>query len=134
MQMTRKSVGATLGLLAPVLAIATVVFWFHTNTTVGIPENRGLFIGVFVIAILMAIAAFFVGTRWFGGVAAVFGIIPAAFMLFTVSISKQVVAEDAIKVGDTIPYFAALDDQGERFTSDALAGTPVLIKFFRAHW
>jgi len=37
-------------------------------------------------------------------------------------------------VGDQIPYFTAIDDEGVRFESDALAGTPVLIKFFRAHW
>ena len=41
---------------------------------------------------------------------------------------------DQIKVGDTIPYFAALDDQENRVTSDSLGGTPVLVKFFRAHW
>lgn len=134
MKETRKTVGTTLGLLAPIVAIATFLFWFYTNNSVGIPENRGVFIAVFVIAIVMAVASFIVGTRWFGGVAAVVGFLPAAFMLFTVSISKQVVAEDAIKVGDSLPYFAALDDKGERFTSDALAGTPVLIKFFRAHW
>jgi len=37
-------------------------------------------------------------------------------------------------VGDTIPYFVAIDDESNRFTSDSLYGTPVLIKFFRAHW
>ena len=43
-------------------------------------------------------------------------------------------AENPIKVGDQIPYFVAVDDQGELFESDVLKGTPVLIKFFRAHW
>ena len=36
--------------------------------------------------------------------------------------------------GDTIPDFTALDEFGQTFDSSALAGHPVLIKFFRAHW
>jgi peroxiredoxin len=44
------------------------------------------------------------------------------------------VASNAIRVGDTIPIFSALDDRGELFDSERLRGHPVLIKFFRAHW
>ena len=134
MQMTRKTIGTTLGLLAPVLAIVTVVLWFRMNSAVGIPEDRTIWIVFSLLALAMSIASFVLGTRWFGGVAAVIGIFPALLLPATIAISKQEVAEEAIRVGDTIPYFVAVDDQGDRFTSDALAGTPVVIKFFRAHW
>lgn len=134
MQMTRKTVGTTLGLLAPVVAVVTVVLWFRMNSAIGIPEDRTIWIVFSLLAIVMSVASFVVGTRWFGGVAAVIAIFPALLLPATIAISKQEVAEEAIKVGDTIPYFVAVDDKGKRFTSDALAGTPVLIKFFRAHW
>ena len=42
--------------------------------------------------------------------------------------------EDTIKVGDTIPAFSGVDDQGTPFNSSSLAGKRVLIKFFRGHW
>ena len=56
------------------------------------------------------------------------------FFAFTVAIGKQKVGDRAIRVGDTIPDFTALDEFGQTFDSSALAGHPVLIKFFRAHW
>jgi peroxiredoxin len=43
-------------------------------------------------------------------------------------------AGKAIKVGDTIPHFAASDDTGTIFDSRELDDHLVLIKFFRAHW
>ena len=39
-----------------------------------------------------------------------------------------------IAVGDKIPDFQALDDNGEAFDSGSLSGGPVLFKFFRGHW
>ena len=123
-----------LGFLAPLIAVATTIAWFHLADQVAIPEDRTLFIIFFLLAPVAGIAAFILGTRWYGGVAAIPGIVIGLFLLFTVYISPQQVAENPIRVGDQIPYFTAIDDEGVRFESDALAGTPTLIKFFRAHW
>ena len=68
------------------------------------------------------------------GIAAVIAILIGTFLPFTMGISRQDAAPDAIRVGDTIPRFSASDDRGERFDSERLRGQPVLIKFFRAHW
>ena len=95
---------------------------------------RALIVLAFLLAPALAVAAFVAGTRWYGGIAAVLGAGVGLFLLAMFAISPQQVADNPIKVGDTLPYFAATDDKGNRFTSDALAGTPVLIKFFRAHW
>ena len=46
----------------------------------------------------------------------------------------NLVAVNAIRIGDTIPAFSALDENGELFESKTLAGKPALIKFFRGHW
>ena len=134
MNITRKKLGTSLGVFAFALVAATVVIWFRLANQVAIPEDRTLFVVFFLLGPVMGVAAFIVGTRWFGGVAAVIAILVGLFLPFTVAISRQEVAENPISVGDTIPYFVAIDDESNRFTSASLYGTPVLIKFFRAHW
>lgn len=132
--MKRKTIGTSLGIFSLVLVALATIYWFQLVNQVAIPEDRTPFMILYGLVVVMAVASFIVGTRWFGGIAAVLAILPALFMPLTVAISKQVVADNPIQVGDSLPYFEALNDQSERFTSDALAGTPVLIKFFRGHW
>ena len=69
-----------------------------------------------------------------GGVPAGIGAAAATFFLFTVAIGNQKVAAGAIQAGDAIPRFSAIDEHGQTFDSESLAGHPVLIKFFRGHW
>lgn len=130
----RKKTGTTLGFVALVVITLTVVLWFRQVNQVAIPEDRTLFVAAFLTAAGLGVAAFVIGTRWFGGIPAVLAIAAGSFLTFTVAISPQQVAENPIRVGDTIPIFTALEDTGERFRSGDLAGSPVLIKFFRGHW
>ena len=58
----------------------------------------------------------------------------AAFLLYLTATGAQKVADEGIQVGDTIPAFTAPDDEGNEFDSASLAGSRVLIKFFRGHW
>ncbi len=123
-----------MGFVALAVVILTVALWFRQINQVAIPADRTLFVAAFLTAAGLGIAAFVIGTRWFGGVPAILAIAAGSFLPFTVAISPQQVAENPIRVGDTIPVFTALDDVGERFRSGDLAGSPVLIKFFRGHW
>ena len=129
-----KKVGTSLGLLAFAVAAVTVMAWFRQINQVEIPENRTAFVVFFLTAAALGVGAFVARTRWFGGVAAVLAIVIGSFVPFTVAISRQEVAADAIRVGDSIPVFSALDENGEVFESTTLAGKPTLIKFFRGHW
>jgi hypothetical protein len=113
---------------------ATVVLWFRRIGLVDIPEDKTAYVIFFLSAVALGVGAFVAGTRWFGGVAAALAIIIASFFPFTMAISRQEVAADAIRVGDSIPVFSALDENGELFESKTLAGKTVLIKFFRGHW
>ncbi len=126
--------GTRLGLLALVVAVGCTMVWFNRAENVALPENRALFILVWLSAVALAIAAFVKKAGWLGRIAAVPAIVIGLFLPFTVSISEQVLPENAIRVGDTIPSFSAPDDRGEVFDSAVLQGNPVLIKFFRAHW
>jgi len=130
----RKVLGTSLGFIAIFIAIGFVLFWFRQVNLVALPQDTTLFVVAFIAVAVLGIATFIVGTRWFGGIPAVGAIIVGAFMTGTIYISPQKVADNPVKVGDVIPQFVALNDDGERFNSGDLMGKPTLIKFFRGHW
>ena len=129
-----KTLGTALAFAALALLIATVIFWFYLANKVSIPANRTLFIFAFLLAPVLGVASFVMKARWFGSIAAVAAIIGGVLLTATIAISRQQVADNPITVGDTVPYFTAVDDQGDQFVSDVLYGTPTVIKFFRGHW
>ncbi len=126
--------GTKLGVFALSLAVVCVTVWNYHIEQVDIPENRTAFVVLFLSAAALGIGAFVKGTGWLGGIAAGLAIVLGSLVPFTMAISRQEVAANAIQVGDTIPHFTAVDAQGELFDSQSLHGHLVLIKFFRAHW
>jgi len=127
--------GTKFGLAAFALAAGTAALWFYFARQVSLPEDLTGFVVAFLAAATLGVAAYFKGTGWVGAVPPAAAIVISSFLTFTIAMSAQSVdAEQAIAVGDVIPGFAALDDEGEVFDSKALHGHLVLIKFFRAHW
>ena len=126
--------GTPLALLSLGLAVGCTMFWFSQARAVNIPENRMVFVAVWLSAVALGIAAFIRKPGWIGIIAAIPAIFFGLFLPFTVSISEQILPPGAIQVGQVIPSFSAPDDRGEIFDSEQLRGHPVLIKFFRAHW
>ena len=112
-----KNLGNKLGLVALALAVSSAVLWFRQANAVDIPENRMLFVAVWLSAVALGIAAFVKKAGWPGRIAAVPAIVIGLFLPFTVSISEQILPPNAIQVGDTIPAFSAPDDRGELFDS-----------------
>jgi cytochrome oxidase Cu insertion factor (SCO1/SenC/PrrC family) len=131
--MNSKRLWNGIGIAALVLAVGCAMLWFSQARAVEIPENRTLFVVVWLSAAALGAVAI-VKAGWLGRIAAVPAIFVGLFLPFTVSISEQVLPPNAIQVGETIPAFSAPDDRGEIFDSARLRGNPVLIKFFRAHW
>ncbi|MEM6705199.1 MAG: hypothetical protein AAF690_20935 [Acidobacteriota bacterium] len=126
--------GTALGLLALGIAAATLSVWVLLIRRVAIPENRGIFLFLCGLTAALAVGAFVRRTRWYGGIAAVLALAGSALFSFTVAISGQEVAPNSIRVGETIPQFTALLEDGDTFDSTSLRGQLVLLKFFRAHW
>ena len=127
--------GTKLGLLAFVLAVGAALVWFRMTRLVSLPDDRSVFVVVFLAAAAMGVVAYFKGTSLLGGVPPAAAIVMGLFLPFTIAVSKQTVEVDkVIALGDSIPHFSALDASGELFDSDALHGHLLLIKFFRAHW
>jgi cytochrome oxidase Cu insertion factor (SCO1/SenC/PrrC family) len=123
-----------LGLAALGVVVVAGIFWVRALQRVEIPANRGAFVAAAVLAAILGALALASGPGWLGGIAAGLAVLVSAFFLFTIAIGDQKLAEDAIQVGATIPAFTATDEHGQTFDSQSLAGHPVLIKFFRAHW
>ncbi len=127
--------GTKLGLLAFALAVGSALVWFRLTRMVNLPDDRTVFVIVFLAAALMGGLAYVKGTSFWGGIPPAAAIVIGLFLPFTISVSEQTVEGDrVIAVGDVIPHFTALDASGELFDSDALHGHLLLIKFFRAHW
>jgi hypothetical protein len=127
--------GTKLGIAALALAVGTVMLWFNLARQVNLPDDRTLFVIVFLGAFALGVTAYVKGTGILGAIPPAIAIVIGLFLPFTIAISPQEVeAGKVISVGDTIPHFTALDDQGEIFDSVSLNDHLVLIKFFRAHW
>jgi len=131
-----------LGFLSLTLMIITGIVWFRAAFRVSLPRNRTAYVLAVVVTLSLAAASFLTGTTAntsaavdvAASIAAGLAALLAALFLFTVAISRQKTAADAIAVGDTIPAFTATDENGEQFDSAVLADNAVLIKFFRGHW
>ena len=127
--------GTKLGLAGLALAIGAVALWFYLVRQVNLPEDRTGFVLVFLSAAGLGVAAYVKGTSIPGAIPAALAILIGLFLPFTIYISAQAPeADKLIKIGDSIPYFTALDDQEKTFDSNSLNDHLVLIKFFRAHW
>lgn len=124
----------SLGLLAFAIVLVAGSLWFRAAMAVRLPENRIYYMTAWLTGVAFAIVALAGSPGWLGGIAASLALLVGGFTIFTVAISRQSVADGAIGTGDTIPAFTALDDTGALFDSSTLAGTPVLLKFFRGHW
>ncbi len=128
------SYAVALALLGFALLLFSGLAWFRRLRRVAIPDSRIAFQFLWLLAALLGVASFFASDGgWLsgiiGGVAALGGIT----LLLLHALRKQGVG-NTISVGDQIPAFTALDGEGNSFDSASVAGSPVLLKFFRGHW
>jgi hypothetical protein len=123
-----------LGFLALLLAVGSTTIWFRRALSVRLPENRTGFVLVWAVSALLGVIALTQGGGWIAGVPAGLAVFLGLFCLFTVTISPQQVAADAVVVGEPLRDFSALDENGDTFELASTAGRPVLLKFFRGHW
>ena len=119
------------GIVALIVVLATTTRWFWRAYRVDIPASPRLFVAAWSVGLLLGVMAWSQGGA---NTAAAWAIGVALLMLYLASTGAQRVGNTAIKVGDTIPAFTALDEHGAQFDSASLAGSRFLLKFFRGHW
>ncbi|MFT5441581.1 MAG: hypothetical protein ACI8W3_000622 [Myxococcota bacterium] len=123
-----------LGFASLIIVAISTQRWVQKFRQVAIPKDRTAFIVTWVVAAGLGITSLFGEPGYLGGIPATLGTVGSLFFLTTVAIGKQKVGPGAITVGATLPDFTSTDEHGQPFDSQSLAGHPVLIKFFRAHW
>ena len=126
--------GTTIGFVAFALVAGSMALWFRRMGRVQIPTDRRGFVACWAGGAVLGVLALSQGAGWVGGIPA--GIATLAGTLFSVLvyISPQKVAEDAVRVGESLRAFTAPDENGADFSIASAAGKPVLLKFFRGHW
>ena len=120
----------SLGLVALLLVVIPMCRWFWRAFKVDIPRQTSLYAMAWGGGAILGLLSLLAG----GGAAAAWALGVGATLFYLINTGSQYLGSSAIAVGDTIPKFTASDDKGETFDSAELAGTPVLIKFFRGHW
>ena len=89
---------------------------------------------VMVLALLLAVAGFFLHPGIVGITLGVVAIIPAGLFLLGSSTSGLAFQRPSVAVGDIAPDFTAQDSAGRPVRLSSLRGSPVLLKFYRGVW
>ena len=120
-----------LGLFALMVILAAAARWFWRAWQVDIPKNSSVFRGLWVVGLVLGgLALYQTPADPFAAWAVGLGLL----LVYLVSTGAQKVSGEMINVGDALPAFTALDEDGHSFDSSSLTGKPVLLKFFRGHW
>jgi hypothetical protein len=127
-------IGTVLGFVALALVAGSMALWFQRIQRVQIPTDRRGFVACWLGGVALGILAFTEGTGYLSGLAAGIAIVAGGFFTALVYVSPQQVADHAIRVGEPLRAFTALDENGAEFSLASTAGKPVLLKFFRGHW
>jgi hypothetical protein len=126
--------GTALGFVAFALVAGSMALWFGRLKRVRIPADRRGFVACWAGGAALGILALTQGAGWVGGLLAGIATLAGTFFSVLVLISPQKVADDAVRVGESLRAFTALDENGADFSIASTAGKPVLLKFFRGHW
>ena len=91
-------------------------------------------VGLMGLGVVCGLGALTEGAGAAGGTAATLAILGGGLFLGLRLQSGQDARVPAVKVGEPILEFSALDDRGEPFHLSSMRGEPYLLKFFRGHW
>ncbi len=123
-----------LGVVAFLLVAGAMARWAQRMKRVQIPTDRRGFVACWAGGAALGILALAQGAGWIGGIPAGIAAVAGTFFSALVYISPQKVADNAIRVGENLRDFTALDENGDPVSIASVAGRPVLLKFFRGHW
>nr|AHZ46200.1 alkyl hydroperoxide reductase [uncultured bacterium N27-1E] len=126
--------GAMLSIIALLLVAGSMALWFRRIHKVEIPEDRRGYVAFWVGGAALGVIALIQGAGWIGAIPAAIAVFAGSFFSVSVLVSPQKATDDAIRVGESLRDFTALDENGDEFSLSGFAGKPVLIKFFRGHW
>ena len=119
------------GLIGFVIVLAATARWFWRAWRVNIPKTPLVFQSLLTFGIVLGAASIYLKQ---GDPFAWWALGFGAMLIFLTATGTQKIASGDIAVGDKIPSFVAVDENGDDFDSASLAGSRILLKFFRGHW
>jgi hypothetical protein len=126
--------GLILAIASLVIVLATWRRWFKTALRQAVPDNLVGFVLAIATGLGLAITAFFKEPGVVGGLLAAAATFMSLFWLLATAAGKQKTGAPTIVVGQPLPAYTALNEDGSSFDSQSLSGAPYLLKFFRGHW
>jgi hypothetical protein len=123
-----------LALLAFAIVIAAASRWMWLAFKLRIPENRTPFMAAWAGGVLLGLWVIVQGPTTASAIFAWPAVVLGGLLVFFALTSAQRTTARTIDVGGKLPPFSAPDENGEDFDIASLAGSPLLLKFFRGHW
>lgn len=114
--------------------IAFVLTWQVLIRRVRIGSGQSKLHILVGLSSLFAIGTFVRTPDTLAAVLAGTSLLVCGIFVFLSSLAGQSKQMPSVTVGEPIPVFSALDQDGTPFSFASLRGHPVLIKFFRGHW
>lgn len=126
--------GLIFAIASLVISIAAWARWLKTALRQAVPDNLAGYGLAMVTGLGLGVAAFFNAPGIGGGLIAGVAMFMSLFWLLTAVAGKQKTNTPKIIVGQPLPAYTALNEDGSAFDSQSLNGAPYLLKFFRGHW
>jgi len=126
--------GLILAIASLLFVLATWTRWLKTALRQAVPDRLVGFALSMTAGLGLAIAAFFSEPGVIGGSLAAVAAFMSLFWLLATAAGKQKTGAPKAIVGQPLPAYTALNEDGSSFDSQSLVGAPYLLKFFRGHW
>lgn len=123
-----------LAFLAFVIVLAAASYWMWLAFKVRIPHNRIPFMAAWGGGALLGLWTLLTSVTTPSAILALIAVFLGGLLVFFASTSAQMTASRKVGIGDPLPAISAPDENGEVFDTASLAGSPLLLKFFRGHW
>ena len=126
--------GVLLGYIGAGMVLTTWFTWTRAMRAVRVPANRTPHLVVMGLGVVCGLGALVEEPGAAGGIAATLAILGGGIFLGLRLQTGQDARVPAVKIGEPILEFSALNDRSERFHPSSMRGKPYLLKFFRGHW
>ncbi|MCA9937978.1 MAG: redoxin domain-containing protein [Anaerolineales bacterium] len=123
-----------LGLLAMIIVRANRAWYRRKIKNIQVPRKPITHQLLAALGVAVAIFTFTRPLDVIGFLLAAVALLAGIRFIYT-SLSSHIPPKSfAVRIGEPVPDFTALDGDGNAFTLSSLRGRPVLVKFFRGHW
>ena len=108
--------------------------WFKKAQSQAVPSSVMGFVLAMICGLALAGSAFAFQTSLLSIVIGTIALVLGVFWLASAAFGGQKTDAPKMIVGQPLPAFSALNEDGSTFHTSEMDGSPYLLKFFRGHW